>query len=81
MKIRTDHPIANCHLEHTYSEIHRKDQLIAYLIDIFGHLYTFNLTTYFEYNRRIPMPQPVRYNLLHQPTPFDLLTDARKIHH
>lgn len=81
MKIKTDYPIANCHLEHTYHELSSRDHLIAYLIDIFGHLYTFNLTTYFDYHRKISMPQPVKYTLLHQPTPYSLITDSSKLHH
>ena len=79
--MKTDYPIANCHLEHNYHEMSRKDHLIAYLIDIFGHLYTFNLSSYFEYHQKLPMPQPVRYTLLHQPTPYALITDPSKLHH
>jgi hypothetical protein len=81
MKIRTDYPIANCHLEHAFNEMGKRDHLIAYLIDIFGHLYTFNLSVYFEHHQKLPMPQPVRYTLLHQPTPYALINDQSKLHH
>lgn len=82
IKIKTDYPIADCHLEHVYSEMNRRDHLIAYLIDIFGHLYTFNLTHYFEFHKKVTMmQQPIRYTLLHQPTPHHLLNDCTTMHH
>ena len=72
--MRTTNPIANCCLEYQYDEINRKDCLQGIFIDIFSNIYTFNLTTYFEYNKKLPgRLQPIKYISLFNNNSFELV--------
>ena len=75
-------PIANCWLEHNYNEVERKTCLIGYFVDIFSNIYTFNLTTYFEYRAKIPgRAQPIKYKVLHINSNYDLLNNDYHLIH
>ena len=79
--METHVPIVCCWLEHSYEDISQKESLIGYFTDIFSSVYTFNLSTIFEYNRLIKgMNQPIKYTLIYNSHNYSLLKERDLIH-
>ena len=60
VRVKTNFPIAKCHLEYRYKKGLHKDALIGYLIDIYSNIYTVNFSVYIEHIKTIGV-QPVKY--------------------
>ena len=81
LRLKTHIPIVRCWLEHEYNDISRKDYLIGYFLEIFSNLYSFNLSTYFELNQKVPYLQDVKCKTFHNNINLQLLDDHSLIHY
>jgi hypothetical protein len=79
--VNTDTPIGECYLTFKYNSVGKRDYLIAYLVDIYSHIFTVNLGINFEYHQKFRgMLQPVQYTPLYFNYNFNLIQDPGLVH-